>query len=200
MPSEDKRFSRGHQTLMALRQSLEELIVDRPLSSVTIDEICAHCGLTKGAFYHHFSSKDELLSQYAVSDMSIHMAEAIGQANQKYPDSPSAQIRCWIRALTEYVCSRRTNFMGYLFIDYSGEVISEFVADWYVAAHDRLTLWQDAGLLRCDLPASALHQYLDTFTYGIAALCMSGYYPIPPNARLIEDFISTLLPDAGAQK
>ena len=192
---EDKRLSRGHHTLLALRRSLAELTIDRPLSNITIDEICAHCGLTKGAFYHHFSSKDELLGQYAISDMSLFMAEAIAKAEQIYPDKPDRQIMCWISSLVEYVNAHRISFKGYLFIGYSGDVISEFVTDWHEAAFSRLDEWQQRGLLRSDLPAQALHHYLDTFTYGISALCMSGYYSMPPEPRLIEDFIRTLLPD-----
>ena len=191
---EDKRLSRGHHTLLALRRSLAELTVDRPLRNITIDEICARCGLTKGAFYHHFSSKDELLGQYAISDMSLFMASAISQAEQDYPNAPDKQIFQWIISLVQYIDTHRVSFKGYLFIGYSGNVLSEFVTDWHDAAFSRLHEWQQCGQLRSDLSVQALHHYLDTFTYGMAALCMNEYYPSPPDQRLIMDFIRTLLP------
>lgn len=32
--------------------------------NISINRICKECGVTKGSFYHHFSSKEELLDQY----------------------------------------------------------------------------------------------------------------------------------------
>ena len=36
------------------------------IQQVTIDDICQACGVTKGAFYHHFPSKDHIIA-YAVN-------------------------------------------------------------------------------------------------------------------------------------
>ncbi len=36
------------------------LIRAKGYSSTSVDEICAHAGVTKGAFFHHFKTKDEL--------------------------------------------------------------------------------------------------------------------------------------------
>lgn len=38
-----------------------ELLADRPFDSITIDEIAARAGYTKGAFYHRFDDKASLL-------------------------------------------------------------------------------------------------------------------------------------------
>ncbi len=37
-----------------------ELIREKGYSATSVDELCAHVGVTKGAFFHHFESKDAL--------------------------------------------------------------------------------------------------------------------------------------------
>lgn len=52
----------------ATRQDAREKLLDaamsvirtRGYSATTVDELCATAGVTKGAFFHHFKSKDEL--------------------------------------------------------------------------------------------------------------------------------------------
>lgn len=41
-----------------------ELFHSNSFDDITVDMICAACGLSKGAFYHHFSSKEELMLQH----------------------------------------------------------------------------------------------------------------------------------------
>ena len=36
------------------------LVREQGYSSTSVDELCAHAGVTKGAFFHHFQSKDAL--------------------------------------------------------------------------------------------------------------------------------------------
>lgn len=36
------------------------LIREKGFSAMTVDDLCARAGVTKGAFFHHFKSKDEL--------------------------------------------------------------------------------------------------------------------------------------------
>lgn len=41
-----------------------ELFNTKGFDKVSIDQICAECGVTKGAFYHHYSSKHAILLKY----------------------------------------------------------------------------------------------------------------------------------------
>lgn len=48
-------------TKEALTQSAMRLFTQYGCERVTVDDICADCHLTKGAFYHHFPSKDHII-------------------------------------------------------------------------------------------------------------------------------------------
>src|SRR5580658_9887400 len=52
LPKADAR-----QKLLAAALSLVRV---KGYSSTSVDELCAHAGVTKGAFFHHFQSKDAL--------------------------------------------------------------------------------------------------------------------------------------------
>lgn len=49
-----------HQTADRIRAAAALLFVERPYADVTIDQVAAAAEVTKGAVYHHFSSKEQL--------------------------------------------------------------------------------------------------------------------------------------------
>ncbi|WP_109124488.1 TetR/AcrR family transcriptional regulator [Dyella sp. C11] len=55
-------YSPEHKTHTRARivESARRLFNRHGFQQVTIDQVMAHAGLTRGAFYHHFDSKDEL--------------------------------------------------------------------------------------------------------------------------------------------
>lgn len=54
------RAAQAEATRAALLQGARELFAERGYAPVSVDEICAHAGVTKGALYHHFRDKPEL--------------------------------------------------------------------------------------------------------------------------------------------
>lgn len=58
----------NQRTLQAIRTKKKifntsvTLINERGFENVTVDDICKACGLSKGAFYHHFNSKLDIIS------------------------------------------------------------------------------------------------------------------------------------------
>ena len=57
--AEDRRITRSKR---ALRDALIELMEERGLEGVTVNDLCARADLNRGTFYNHFRDKDDLLA------------------------------------------------------------------------------------------------------------------------------------------
>jgi len=60
------RDLKARQTKARLSEAAIQLFHCLGVEKVTVDDICTQCGVTKGAFYHHFPSKDHIVT-YAVN-------------------------------------------------------------------------------------------------------------------------------------
>jgi TetR/AcrR family transcriptional repressor of nem operon len=60
MDPETTPQSPGSGTRQKLLAAALSLIREKGYSSTSVDELCAEAGVTKGAFFHHFKSKDSL--------------------------------------------------------------------------------------------------------------------------------------------
>ena len=61
--NEKKTDRRVKFTKTMLRQSLLELMKEKPINRITITEICGHADINRNTFYTYYSSPDELLCQ-----------------------------------------------------------------------------------------------------------------------------------------
>lgn len=61
MPVKESRKTR--YTLMVLKDSLIELMTDKPISKITIKEICENADINRTTFYTHFENQYDLLRQ-----------------------------------------------------------------------------------------------------------------------------------------
>jgi len=71
----------GTNTKNELVECAIKLIKEKGYDTTTIDEICEVAGITKGTFYYHFKSKEELTTFYFVSHMYQFDQTNIGSLN-----------------------------------------------------------------------------------------------------------------------
>jgi AcrR family transcriptional regulator len=55
------RVEKGMQTRQAIFDTAITLFAKKGYDKVTVDDICEKVGVTKGAFYNHFKSKDQII-------------------------------------------------------------------------------------------------------------------------------------------
>lgn len=55
-----------------LSEKAIELFREKGYENVSVGMICDACGVTSGSFYHHFSSKEDLLSHYLNGEVAHH--------------------------------------------------------------------------------------------------------------------------------
>lgn len=75
------------ETRQKLVAAARALILERGFTGAGVDQICAAAGVTKGAFFHHFKSKDEIgraaLDDWAAFGMGIYASAKADPA--RYP-------------------------------------------------------------------------------------------------------------------
>lgn len=67
------RQQQAHQTYEHILQTAEQLLATSSYEALSISEICEKAGVSKGGFYHHFSSKDQLIAILIGRQMQEHV-------------------------------------------------------------------------------------------------------------------------------
>jgi TetR/AcrR family transcriptional repressor of nem operon len=71
------------------------VIREQGLHATTIDDLCAAAGVTKGAFFHHFPSKDALAVE-AANHWSAVTGELFGASNYHGHDDPLDRVLAYL--------------------------------------------------------------------------------------------------------
>lgn len=87
---QEKLTQRKQQALDTRRKIFNtalSLIKEKGFDKVSVDDICAACGVSKGAFYHHFKSKLDIMSESEslINDIleNIQIHESDGSVKEK---------------------------------------------------------------------------------------------------------------------
>lgn len=78
-------------------EQADVLFYERGYEATSLADIAAPLGLSRGNFYYHFKTKDEMLD--AVIDLRLSRTAAMLTAWEAEGDTPLARITCFIRIL-----------------------------------------------------------------------------------------------------
>lgn len=108
-----RQDERRAATIAAIRASARKLFAAGGFENTSIDEIASHAGVTKGAFYHHFDSKERIFEdvlEMAQSELSARVVRAAAKS-----ETPMMAIELGMRQfLTD---SAKRDFRQIIFID-----------------------------------------------------------------------------------
>lgn len=90
---------RTRATTGALLAVARELFVSDGFSTTALDAICARAGVTRGAFYHHFSNKEHIFREVYAAEQE-ELARTVRRAFQAEPE-PWDGMAAGCRALLE---------------------------------------------------------------------------------------------------
>jgi AcrR family transcriptional regulator len=81
-----------------------EVLLELGVPKLTLEAVARRLGITKQALYYYFASKDEMLFEVVLAEMT-RCAEAMREASERAPDGPSA-LEALIRAYVGYFVGR----------------------------------------------------------------------------------------------
>jgi AcrR family transcriptional regulator len=115
---------RSEETRAKILDSAVKLFSTRGFAAASVDDICGEAGISKGAFYHHFESKQALF--LALLDGWL---QAIDSAIDASKDKTAPET-----------FMQMTEAFPYLF-ETAGEGLPMFIEFWLQASRDK-TLWE----------------------------------------------------------
>jgi TetR/AcrR family transcriptional regulator, transcriptional repressor for nem operon len=113
----------GTATRSRILDAAEELMLDRGFAGTSLDEVIASAETTKGGFFHHFSTKQELgralVERYVAADMEL--LEDLFARAEASSDDPLVQILFFVDLLGEATDDLGDELPGCLYASFSYE-------------------------------------------------------------------------------
>lgn len=95
MEYQAQRKEKAKDTRRAIMEAASQLIRQNGFEKMTVRDICARAGVTTGAFYHHFASKEALLVQ-GFSSLDDHLEESLAAYDLQDPaEKLVTLLRCY---------------------------------------------------------------------------------------------------------
>lgn len=140
----------GAPTRARILDTAERLVLERGFAATSIDEVIAGSGSSKGAFFHHFPTKNNLaralLSRYAAAD--VDTLRSFMAAAEEEADDPAGQVIAFVRLFEEAgdaIVAEQPSCLYVSFVnerqlaqDGTAEMIVDAIVAWRTTLRDKL--------------------------------------------------------------
>ena len=96
---------RAARTRAALLAAWFELLAERPIDAIAIDEVVARAGVAKGSFFNHFTDKPGFANAIGAA-VRAELEERVGAANAGVTD-PVARLAGGMRVAVDFALTQR---------------------------------------------------------------------------------------------
>jgi TetR/AcrR family transcriptional repressor of nem operon len=114
---------KGENSRDRILNAAEALVMQHGFAGTSVDDILKSAGLTKGAFFHHFSGKGELtrelVERHAKKDIAFFMDQA--HQAEKESDDPLEQVLLFMQSFEGYVGKVTDQVPGCIYAVYTYE-------------------------------------------------------------------------------
>ncbi len=100
MPTQQQRSDTTREALLA---ACRKLLLEQGLEATTLAMVLADTGLSKGALYHHFASKTELIAAIYRAESKQAIVRAVRQAERAASASPLGELTATCAAWLEEI-------------------------------------------------------------------------------------------------
>ncbi|MDL2274283.1 TetR/AcrR family transcriptional regulator [Oscillospiraceae bacterium OttesenSCG-928-G22] len=192
------RNIKSNATRQRIMDVAYQALMSRQLDSMTVDGICEKAGVTKGAFYYHFDSKEQIVGNLYGISIDRFLAENGVEKPGRFTDRDA--LKSW---MTRYILAH-SKFERY----WGGEVIGRFLSAQFrehmLRTVDRGWLgdfveaaWQaqEDGFIRTDLSPQQLACAMQGWITGTANTFVfdSELYDNNIPVNVVEDFLEVFL-------
>lgn len=139
------------ETRLRIMDRSEGMILDQGYAATSVDSVVEAAGVTKGAFYHHFPTKDALalalVERWAERDLG-HLSQALERSAHLTRD-PVQRLQVFVGLLEEGWSTLSEPYAGCLFASFTSEA-GLFDDSTTRVIREALLAWREAllGLLR----------------------------------------------------
>lgn len=170
-----KRKQQAMETKRKIYITSIELIKQSGYEQVTVDGICDACQITKGAFYHHFKSKDDIVIGICM-DMDRSLEAFIEEASSvKAPLERLEGILNYYIKFTAEIGLDATRQIYKLMVDGKHDYLVSAQRYPSVVLYQTVQDGQEAGIFRRDLSSERIVKHLNNFIFGLSLnWCIAG--------------------------
>jgi len=187
MPKAAVKTSKGEKTRRRIVGHATLLMYEKGYAKTTIDDVIAAAGVTKGSFYFHFSSKEEL--GYAViENASDHILGSLKRTLDRPELTPYERIEAMlaeIQGIVEAADCSRGCIIGNLALETSNindgfrERIAKAFRDWSGLIASELEKMNEVGELPSDFDCAAYADFAISALEGGIMISKVTHDPTP---------------------
>ncbi len=186
-----KNIDKNSERLERILDSAATLFIHYGVDKTAVSDIAREAGISKGAIYLHFKSKDELLESLIIRETERYADTWLGLINE---DPNGGSIGGMYKNMLYALESNE--FMGAI-LRKDGRILGNYLrkpGNFFElkdgqpnSRFDFVKMMQDAGAIRTDIDAKIIAHIMNMLSYGLIA--MSDIMPkeqIPPLNKIVE--------------